>query len=156
MERKAQLPVGSLPPSARHYLEQLLQKEVNVLSDEDLAFLKARRMYLSSDQREYYGIDEEKTSDEILSRPVLKAKLRELGVEFNGNSSNEDLKALLEEAQKKSSNAPEGEEEEEDEEEPMLSRTKAKAELKKLDVDFDDNATQEELNELLKEARANS
>lgn len=155
-----QMPVGSLPMDVRMELERLLSKEAHALEPVELDFLKARRVYLTSDQRAYYKIDEE-GEPELVSRPALKARLKELGVEFNGNSSNADLQALIEEAEKAQEDAEKEEDEEKDETgedivEPMLSKTKAKAELKKLDIDFADDASQEELNELLKEARSNA
>lgn len=154
------MPVGSLPMDVRMELERLLSKEAHALEPVELDFLKARRVYLTSDQRAYYKIDEE-GEPELVSRPALKARLKELGVEFNGNSSNADLQALIEEAEKAQEDAEKEEDEEKDETgedivEPMLSKTKAKAELKKLDIDFADDASQEELNELLKEARSNA
>ena len=145
-----QLPVGSLPMAVREKLDELLQKDLGSLMPSEVDFLKARRMYLSADQRAFYGLDEEK-EPELLSRPALKARLKELGVEYNGNSSNEELKKLVDEAE--AGLKEEGDEEDEPE---MLSKTKAKAELKKLGVEFEDDASQEELNELLTEARANA
>lgn len=155
-----QLPVGSLPMDVRMELENLLSKELHTLEPAELEFLKARRIYLTSDQRAYYQIDEAE-EPQLVSRPALKARLKELGVEFNGNSSNADLQALIDEAEKAQEDAENDEEEEEEETEEnkapeMLSKTKAKAELKKLDIEFADDASQEELNELLKEARSNA
>lgn len=150
-----QLPLGSLPRDAQNVLEDLLQKERHALSPAELGFLRGRRDYLTADQRKFYGTDEEVETpppaggegsepEALFDRAVAKERLKELGVEFNGNAKNEDLKALLEKAE------AEADEEVEDED---LTLDEVKAELDALDLDYDEDADEEELRELLAGAK---
>jgi len=112
-----QLPIGSLPRDVQERLQDLLQKEAGALTPREFNFLRGRKDYLSSDQRKYYGLEEEaKTSGEAggdepvkLSRKEMKARLKELEVEFSGNAKNEVLAELLEKAEKEDSEEDENE-----------------------------------------------
>lgn len=143
-----QLPLGSLPRDVQNALEALLQREVHALSPEELGFLRARRDYLTSDQRKFYGLDgaveappagNGNEPEAPFDREAAKARLKELDVEFYGRAKNKDLKALLEEAEAAAEDEPEEDE---------LTIEEVKAQLKELDVEFDEE-DDEELRELL-------
>lgn len=153
-DKRAQLPVGQLPADVRKELERVLSKTNTAVEPGEQAFLKARRDYLTPDQREYYGVDNEAPAGEgdgeaPFDRNAAKARLKELNVEFSGNAKNEVLKQLLEEAEAK---AAEGNDEQEDGGAPQLSLEEVKAKLDELEVDYDEEADEEELRELLAQA----
>lgn len=152
-EKRAQLPVGQLPADVRKELDRVLSKTNVSLEPAERAFLKARRDYLTTDQREYYEVDQDAPAGgndgDNFDRNAAKARLKELGVQFNGNAKNEVLKQLLEEAEEKAAEDNDGEEEGGA---PQLSLEEVKAKLDELEVEYEEDADEEELRELLKQA----
>jgi hypothetical protein len=138
-----QLPVTKLPRSTREYLEEILQKPEQSISEDERGFLRARREYLTGEQKAFYKVGDAKSEEPkaLLSRPMLKSKLKEMGITFDEDMSNETLRDLIENPPKEDGST--------------MTKPQLKAELRKLEVEFDETASKDELYELLKEAQAN-
>lgn len=120
-----QLPVTKLPRTTQEMLEEILQKTESSISEDERDFLRARRDYLTGEQKEFYKLDQE------LEKNPVTTKL------------NEETKTV------------ETVNEEKSEDTSPMTKPQLKAELRKLEVEFDETASKDELNELLKEAKAN-
>lgn len=79
----------------KEVVDQLRRKDKNSLTADELAFLAARRSYLSVDERICFGLDEETPKVQAPTKAQLKAQLKELGVEFDPKATAEELQALL-------------------------------------------------------------
>lgn len=120
-----QLPVTKLPRTTQEMLEEILQKTESSISEDERDFLRARRDYLTGEQKAFYKVEQE-----VEKNPVT-TKL------------NEETKTV------------ETVNEEKSEDTSPMTKPQLKAELRKLEVEFDETASKDELNELLKEAKAN-
>jgi len=123
MSEKA-LSLNQLNESARIYLEEILLKDVADLTAYEIGFIKARRAYLSAEQRLYLtnvlngnikGIDVEDNLPEVQTQPepkvdkdgkrfinpddftraVLIQMLRDAEIEFNPELNKQGLADLL-------------------------------------------------------------
>lgn len=107
-----QLPMNSLPMAVQERLNGLLEKDAPSLTPQEFNFLRGRRDYLTTTQRKFYslekpavvpvveGNDDADGAEEVpFVRAEAKERLKELGVEFSGNASNDVLKELLAEAE---------------------------------------------------------
>ncbi len=89
---------------AQEIFDNLLRKPQDQFSEDDKAFLRARRGYLTKAQVEEFApileeAPQEPTEPE-LTVAQLKEKLTELNVEFNPKAKKPELQALLAEAEK--------------------------------------------------------
>ncbi len=86
---------------AQEIFDNLLRKPQDQFSEDDKAFLRARRTYLTKAQAEEFApIIEEAPQEPELTVVQLKEKLTELNVEFNPKAKKPELQALLAEAEK--------------------------------------------------------
>ena len=96
-----------MDPLSQKKFDEILQKETTTLSDSDIAFLQARRDYLTPVQKEFYseilGIKVEEKLP-VISTPVpntsqlsykeLQRKARSLGLPFIGQKKENLLVAI--------------------------------------------------------------
>lgn len=86
-------------PEAQVKLDEILQKEAAALTDADVAFLKARKDYLTNDQRAAYNevLGEESKPPKIkgLSYQELQAKAKELGLKIRVGIKKADLENMV-------------------------------------------------------------
>lgn len=123
MSEKA-LSLNQLNESARIYLEEILLKDVADLTSYEIGFIKARRAYLTAEQRLYLtnvlngnikGVDVEDNLPEVQTQPELKVDkdgkrfinpddftravliqmLRDAEIEFNPELNKQGLADLL-------------------------------------------------------------
>ena len=114
-------------PSAKEYLDKILEKSPESLNELEVKFLRARRSYLKPSQLEEY-------------KEVLEVK-EEVKVE--------EPKEVKEEVKASESDAPESEASESDE-----ALKAFQEEATKLEVVFDKNTTKDELIQLIKDKKA--
>lgn len=90
-------------PEAQAHLDGILAKGPDSVTEEDMGFLRARRSYLTGEQKVNFGIEEpgeqtEPSPYEAMKLAELKAELETRGVEFDPKAKKPALIALLEEA----------------------------------------------------------
>lgn len=94
-DRASALPLTELDKATRARLEHLMGQDPETLTAGDMAFLEARRDYLTADQRADFGVgkgktktttDDDEEGDEYdeMSLTDLKAELKDRGLPVSG------------------------------------------------------------------------
>lgn len=147
-----------LDEQSQKTLDQILAKHDYELSDMEKAILRARRDYLSDQDRSRFANILEEKQDEApvvvnagqvpLKRPALMKEAKKLGLKVDTSFTAPQLKAMIDNYH--------FEKEAEDEEALMKKeeRESLEEQAKALKIGFGSDATNEELIELIREAQA--
>lgn len=88
---------------ARKILDSLTKKEIAELTPQDIAFMRARRSYMTKDQKNYYAevLEEKRTFDELspdMPLQELKKYAAEVGLTWRVGTTKEKFIEQIKEA----------------------------------------------------------
>lgn len=92
-----------MDPKSKEMLDEILAKEPAALTDSDKGFLRSRRSYLNEEQRTVYAeiladVPDAPEDLSTMSLAKLKKLAKERELDFDKNTTQEELVALLSEA----------------------------------------------------------